>query len=171
MRSYEDVRVVLALAGAGIPVLVVLRLSEEDRTRVQDVLTGWALGSGGDVDHISPNTVAVRAASVPPVRLARRGVVSAVERAFDDGGRGLTRADEGRLRPAAAAGDPDARQRLVDAYAEIATLFAAWLRPAHMSLDSAVRRAQAELDAVVSSGGVEPVLVELVERIAARLAQ
>jgi hypothetical protein len=58
---------------------------------------------------------------------------------------------------------------LVDAYAEIATLLAAWLRPAHLGLDTAVRRAQAELDKVASSDSPRPLVVELVQRIAARI--
>jgi hypothetical protein len=169
LRSFEDVRAALALANAGIQVLAVLRLGDDDRTRVHDVLTGWALGSGGDVDQISPNALALRAASVAPMHLARRGLVSAVERVFVGDSGGLTRAEEARLRPVAAAGDVDARQRLVDAHAEIAMLLAAWLRPTHLAFEAAVRRAQADLDAIVRSPGPDPILIELVERIASRL--
>jgi hypothetical protein len=169
LRSFGGVRAAIALANAGIQVVAVLRLGDDDRTRVLDVLTGWALGSGGDDDQISPNALTMRAASVGPVHLARRGLVSAVERAFEGDGGGLTRAEEARLRPAAAAGDVDARRRLVDAYAEIATLLAAWLRPTHLASEAAVRRAQGELDAVVGSPGPGSVLIELVERIASRL--
>jgi hypothetical protein len=168
LRSFDEVRAALALANAGIHVLVVLRLGDDDRIRVQDVLTGWAVGSRGNVDHIGPNALALRAASVPPMRLARRGVVSAVEKALTGDGRALNRTEEERLRPLAAAGDADARQRLVDAYAEIATLLAAWLRPTHISVESAVRRAHAELDAIVPSRDHGTILVELVERIASR---
>lgn len=62
----------------------------------------------GDVDHISPNALALRAASAPPVRLARHGLVSAVEDAFMGRGPGFTRTEETRLVPAAAAGDAEA---------------------------------------------------------------
>jgi hypothetical protein len=168
LRSFDEVRVAIALANAGVQVLVVLRLDVADRRRVEDLLTGWALGSGGDIDRIGPNALALRGRSVPPVQLARRGLVSAVERAFTGDARALSRSEEVRLRPLAAAGDADARQRLVDAYAEIATLLAAWLRPPHVSFEGAVRQAHAELDAAVRSRGHGTILVELVGRIASR---
>ena len=76
------------------------------------------------------------------------------------------------LRTQAQCGSTDAARRLIDAYAELATLVALWLRPQTMSVERATRYAHEELDAIVASGPVNtPLLVELVNRIEGRLTR
>ena len=169
LREFADLSPVLALANTAQPVLAVLRMAESDRQRALDTLAGWSVGSGGDVDVISHNTAVIRPAMGPPVRLSRPGVVSAVEAAFSGPEHPLTRAEEARLLPRSSSGDADARRRLLDSYAEIATVVALWLRPDHLSAEVAVARAQAELQQLVVTGTPRPLLVELVDRVAARL--
>jgi hypothetical protein len=82
----------------------------------------------------------------------------------------LTRDEEPRLWSQAAAGSPDARRLLIDAYVEVATLVAMWLRPRHVPVPVATRYAHEELDAIVGSPSTTPLLVTLVNRIAERLA-
>jgi hypothetical protein len=151
IRAFSDAKAVVAMLNAAYPVVVVLRASAGDRRRVLDLLSGWALGSGGDLDSIGPNTVLARPADCPPVQLAKGGVVSAVEEVFaGDGPRSLSRDEEERLTPLAVAGSVSARRQLIDAYAELATLFALKVRPRSIPEARAVRVAQEELDRLVT---------------------
>jgi hypothetical protein len=162
---------VLAIANADIPVLLVLRLDSGERQRVTDLVTGWASGAGGALDWLGDNTVALRSPRAAAPMLIGHGLAGAVERALTFDGTGpLTRDDEQRLRTQAAAGSPDARPRLIDAYAEIATLVAQWLRPRHLSVELATRYAHEELDLLVAQPSTTPLLVALVNHITARLA-
>lgn len=171
IRTFADAKATVAMVNAAYPVLVVLRTSEGDQRRVIDFLSGWALGSGGDIDRIGPNTVLVRPANCPPIRLGKSGVVSAVEEVFaDDGPRPLGRDEEERLVPQALAGSVNARRRLIDAYAELATLFALKIRPRSVPEERAVRVAQQELDRLVTFPSKGPLLASLVEGIAKNLA-
>lgn len=188
MRAFSQIKAVIALLDANCPVFVVLVAPEAERTRILDLLAGWSLGSGGDLDRISPNTVLVRPAGTTAVRLARSGVVSAVNEVFAGDGSGpLSRADEQRLRPLAARGDLEARRRLVDAYSELATLLAVRLRPSSQSSQwsqssqsslstlsslseaAAVAAAQEELDWLVGRPGSDSLLADLIERLLLRL--
>jgi hypothetical protein len=56
IRGFLDTRAVVALVNAGHPVLAVMRTSDDERRRSLDLLTGWALGAGGELDKIGPNT-------------------------------------------------------------------------------------------------------------------
>jgi len=103
-------------------------------------------------------------------RLIHHGLADAVEQALTATAPSmLTRDDERRLRTQAAAGSAAARRRLIDAYAEVATLIALWLRPSGLSSQDATRYAHEELDTLVARATTTPLLVELVNRIAARL--
>jgi hypothetical protein len=160
----------VAMLNAAYPVLVVLRTSEGDQRRVMDFLSGWALGSGGDIDRIGPNTVLVLPPNCPPVQLAKSGLVSAVEEVFAGDGPGrLTRDEEERLIPQAVAGSVNAQRRIIDAYAELATLFALKIRPRSVSEARAVRIAQQELDRLVTFPSTGPLLASLVEGITKNL--
>lgn len=169
LRDFGQLAPILALANASQAVLAVLRMDEADRRRTLDTLAGWAMGSGGDVDVISRHTAIIRPPLAPPVRLNRPGVVSAVEEAFAGPEHPLTRDEEDRLLPRSVGGDAEARRRLVDSYAEIATVVALWLRPDHVSPETAVVRARRELDQLVVTGTAKPLLVELVDHVAVRL--
>jgi hypothetical protein len=59
------------------PVSVVLRTSDVDQRRVLDPLSGWALGSNGDVPGLEHSLVLQLAAR--PAR--KSGIVSAIEEA------------------------------------------------------------------------------------------
>ncbi len=166
IREFAEVKVVTAMLRADQPVLLVMRTSEDHRRRVLDLLSGWALGSGGDLDRIGPSTVLARPANSPPVSLGRTGMVSAVEEVFaGDGPRPLGRDEEERLLPQAVRGSVSAQRRIVDSYAELATLFALKIRPRSVSEPVAVRVAQAELDRLVRFPSQGPLLVSLVEGI------
>jgi FtsZ-interacting cell division protein YlmF len=105
VRNFTDIKVVTALLQAAHPVFVVTRTSEEDERRVFDLLAGWALGSGGDLDRIGPNTVIARPANCPPISLSRSGIASAVEEVFAaDATRPLSRErrNDSFLRPSGA---------------------------------------------------------------------
>ena len=170
IRVFADAKAMVAMLNAAYPVLVVLRTSEADQGRVIDFLAGWALGSGGDVDRIGPNTLLVRPSNCPPVQLAKSGFVSAVEEVFaGDGPRPLGRDDEERLLSQALAGSVDARRRIIDTYAELATLFALKIRPRSAPEARAVRVAQQELDRLVTFPSKGPLLASLVEGIAKNL--
>jgi Cell division protein SepF len=170
MRVFADAKAVVAMLNAAYPVLVVLRTSEGDQLRTIDFLSGWALGSGGDVDRIGPNTILVRPPDCPPVRLAKSGFVSAVEEAFaGEGPQPLSRDEEERLIPQAVAGSLTARRRIIDTYAELATLFALKIRPRSVSEARAARVAQQELDRLVTFPSTGPLLASLVEGIAKNL--
>lgn len=170
VRAFADTKSVVAILSADCPVFVVLRAPESERTRILDLLAGWALGSGGNLDKISPNTVLARPAGSGVIRLARHGVLSAVDEAFTgDGPTPLSREEERRLRPLAAAGQEAARRRLVDAYTELATLLAVRLRPSTLSEASAVAAAHEELDWLVGRPGPGSLLAELMERLLLRL--
>jgi len=152
------------MLNAAYPVVVVLRTSEGDERRVLDFLSGWALGSGGDLDRIGRNTVLARPANCPPVQLGKSGVVSAVEEIFaGDEPRPLSRDEEERLIPQAVAGSVSARRRIIDAYAELATLFALKIRPRSVPEARAVRIAQEELDRLVTFSSKGPLLASLFE--------
>jgi hypothetical protein len=169
VRAVSELSAVLAIANADIPVLVVLRVDTEERQRIADVFAGWVSGASGTLDWLGANTVVLRSPRSPALRLISHGLAAAAERfltaAAPDA---LTRDDEIRLRRQAAAGSVDARRRLIDAYAEIATLVALWLRPPDISANSATRRAHRELDLLVERLPTAPLLVELVDGIAAR---
>jgi hypothetical protein len=170
MRTFADAKATVAILNASYPVLVVLRTPDEDRRRIIDFLSGWALGSGGDIDRIAPNTVLVRPANCPPIQLAKSGSVSALEEVFaTQGPRRLSRDEEERLIPQAVAGSVSARRRIIDAYAELATLFALKIRPRSMPEARAVRIAQQELDRLVTFPSKGPLLASLVEGIAKNL--
>jgi hypothetical protein len=172
IRAFEDTKSVVAMLNAAYPVLVVLRASEADQRRALDLLSGWALGSGGDIDRIGLNTVLARPADCAPVQLGRNGVVSAVEEAFaGDGSLPLSRDEEKRLIPSAVAGSISARRRIIDAYAELATLFALKIRPSSVSQAKAVSVAQQELDRLVSFPSKGPLLASLVEGITKNLVR
>lgn len=166
LRAFSDVRSVVALLSAAHPVLVVLRTSDEDRRRLLDLLSGWALGSGGALDRIGPNTMLARPLGAPPVRLKRTGLVPAVQEVFaSEEGHRLTRAEEERLLPLAVGGSASARRRLIDAYSEFATLFALRARPSWVPEAAAVRAAQQELERLVSFPSQGPLLASLAEGI------
>jgi hypothetical protein len=170
MRTFADAKVMVATLNAGVPVLGVLRAAEEDRRRIIDLLSGWALGSGGDLDRIGPNTVLVRPLNCPPVQLAKSGMVSVIEEVFaGDGPPPLSRDEEERLIREAVAGSVSARRRIIDAYAELATLLALKIRPRLVSEAKAVRIAQQELDRLVTFPSKGPLLASLVEGIAKNL--
>jgi hypothetical protein len=171
VREFRDLKAILVLVRAGRPVLVVLRCPDDVRRRVLDVLAGWALGADGDLDEIGANTVAVRPPGAEPVRLSRHGIVSAVHELFThDDAQPLTRDEEERLLPLATAGSQDARRRLVDAYAELATTLALWLRPRTVTQSTAVAIAQDELDRLVAWPPRHgTLLAALVDRLAHRL--
>jgi hypothetical protein len=166
LRTFTDVKAVMALVQAGHPVFMVMRTSKSDEGRVLDLLSGWALGSGGDLDRIGPSTCLARPANCPPVMLGRSGIASAVEEVFaGDGPRPLSRDDEERLLPQAVRGSVSARRRIIDSYAELAALFALKIRPRSVSEARAVRIAQEELDRLVTFPSKGPLLVSLVEGI------
>ena len=172
IRSFTDTKAVVAMLNAAYPVVVVLLTSDGDQRRVLDFLSGWALGSGGDLDRIGRNTVLARPANYPPVKLGKSGVVSAVEEAFaSDGPLPLSREEEERLISQSVAGSVTARRRIIDAYAELATLFALKIRPRSVPEARAVRIAQQELDRLVTFPSKGPLLASLVEGIAKNLAQ
>ena len=137
-----------------------------------DILTGWALGSRGDIDRIGRHSVLARPANCAPVQLGKSGVVSAVEEAFaTDGPQPLSRDEEEWLIPQAAAGSVSARRRITDAYAELATLFALKIRPRSVSEATAVQVAQQELDRLVTFPSKRPLLASLVEGITKSLVR
>jgi hypothetical protein len=170
IRSFPDVKATIGMLNAGRPVFLVLRTSEGERTRVLDLLAGWSLGSGGDVDKISPSTLLAIPQGAGPVRLGGTGLVSAVNEVFNDGPAALNRKQEERLVACAASGDANARRRLVDTYAELATLLALRLRPDKMSEAAAVAAAQQELDRVVGTVYTRrPLLAALLDGLLSRL--
>jgi Cell division protein SepF len=171
IRTFTDTKAVVAMLKAAYPVLVVLRTSEREQQRVLDLLCGWALGSDGDMDRIGRNTVLARPPNCPPVRLGKSGVVSAVEEVFaGDGPQPLSRDEEERLLAQAVGGSVGARRRIIDTYAELATLFALKIRPRSVSEERAVRVAQQELDRLVTFPSKGPLLASLVEGIIKNLA-
>ena len=171
VRSVAEMPAVLAIANADIPVLLVLRVDGGERQRVIDLVMGWASGARASLDWLGDNTVALRSPRAVAPRLIDHGLAGAVEHALTlDGPGPLTRDDEQRLRSQAAAGSPTARRRLIDAHAEIATLVALWLRPRHIAPELATRHAHEALDALVAQPSTTPLLVDLVNHIAARLA-
>jgi hypothetical protein len=170
VRAVAELPAVLAIANADIAVLVVLHLDAIEHQRVTDVLAGWSSGAGVALDWLGANTVTLRSPRATSIRLISHGLADATERALSAASTStLTRDDEPRLWSLAAAGSPDARRRLIDAYAEIATLVAMWLRPRHLPVPLVTRYAHEELDAVVGSPSTTPLLVTLVNRIAERL--
>ena len=171
IRSVTEMPAVLAIANADIPVLLVLRVEVTDRQRVTDMVTGWASGARATLDWLGANTVVLRTPRAPAPKLISHGLADAVEHALAFNGPGpMTRDDELRLRTQAGAGSVDARRRLIDGYAEITTLVALWLRPQYLSAELATRYAHEELDVLIARPSTTPLFVELVDRIAARLA-
>jgi hypothetical protein len=172
IRGFGDTKAVTAMLQAGRPVFVVLRATNDDRRRVLDLLAGWALGSGGELDRIGPNTVLARPPHSGPVRLGRAGMVSAVDEVFmtdEPGPHPLGRDEEERLLPLAASGSVSAQRRIIDSYAELATLFALRVRPRWTSEARAVQIAQEELDRLVRCPPRGPLLASLVEGVTKRL--
>lgn len=166
IRTFGDTKPMIAMLKAGHPVLAVLRTSDQDRRRVVDLLTGWALGASGELDKIGPNTILARPPGSGAIHLNRSSLVSAVEEVFaGDGPRPLNREEEERLLPLAVAGSPTARRRLIDAYSEFATVFALRIRPQSVSEAAAVRAAQQELQRLVSFPSQGPLLASLAEGI------
>jgi hypothetical protein len=166
IRNFTDIKVVTAILQAAHPVFMVIRTSKGDERRVLDLLSGWALGSGGDLDRIGPNTLLARPANCPPVLLGKSGIASAVEEVFaGDGPRPLSRDDEERLLRKAVRGSVSARRTIIDSYAELAALFALKIRPRSVSEARAVRIAQEELDRLVTFPSKGPLLVSLVQGI------
>jgi hypothetical protein len=171
IRTFPEVKATIALLRSGIPVVVLSQTSEYDRQRLLDLLTGWALGSDGQLDRIGPNTVLARPPGCPPIRLARTGIVPVVEEVFaSEQDAPMSRDEEERLLPLALAGSLDARRRIVDTYAELATLFALRIRPRSVSESMAVRVAQEELDRLVTFPSQGPLLASLVDGIVKRLS-
>jgi Cell division protein SepF len=170
IRSFSDVKATIGMLNAGKPVLLVLRTTESDRSRVLDVLAGWSLGSGGEVDEVSSNTLVATPPGIGPVRLGRTGLVSAVDEAFHDGPVPMSRQREEYLVALATAGDAQARRQLVDTYAELMTLLALRLRPGNMAESMAVLAAQQELERVVGTPFArQPLLASLIEGLLSRL--
>jgi hypothetical protein len=58
-----------------------------------------------------------------------------------------------------------ARRRIVDAYAELATMYALRIRPESISESTAVRVAQAELERLVTYPSTGPILANLFDGI------
>lgn len=166
VRTFGETKALVALLNAGHSILVVLRTSEDDRRRVVDLLSGWALGAGGDLDKIGPNTILARPPGSVAVHLSRSSLVSAVEEVFaGDDPHPLNREEEERLLPLAVAGSASARRRLIDAYSEFAAVFALRIRPQSISEATAVRAGQQELERLVSFPSHGPLLVSLVQGI------
>ncbi|MEO5841759.1 MAG: hypothetical protein ABIQ73_07815 [Acidimicrobiales bacterium] len=171
VRTVAEMPAILAMANADIAVLLVLRLDKGDRQRVADMVIGWASGAAATLDWLGDSTVVLRSPRAQSPRLIHHGLAGAVEHALTAATpRLLTPDDERRLRTQAGAGSAAARRRLIDAYAEVATLVALWLRSPQLSAQSATRYAHEELDALVARPSATPLLVELVNLIAARLA-
>jgi hypothetical protein len=165
VRAFADTKAVVAILNSGRAVLVVMRASDDAR-RIIDLLAGWAIGSGGELERIGANTVLARPPGSGQVYLSRSGIASAVEEIFAIDGPGpLTREDEEQLLPLAVGGSPDARRRVIDAYTETATLFALTIRPRSISEGKAVQVAQQELDRLVSFPSRGPLLASLVQGI------
>lgn len=131
-----------------------------------DPLAGWALGADGELDRIGPNTVLARPPGCPPIRIARSGIVSIVEEVFSsERDARMSRDEEERLLPLAVAGSIDARRRIIDAYAELAALFALRIRTRSVPEGVAVRVAQEELDRLVTFPSQGPLLAALIDGI------
>ena len=173
VRSFADMKLVLALLEAARPVLVVLRANDDDRQRVLDVLTGWAHGANADLDELGSNAVVARPPGSPPVRLSRSDIVTRVEATFESQQGGAWNRDEEReLLVLAAAGSADARRRISDAYSEIASVLALALRPPHLQQSVALRLAHEELERLVGWLRPDvPLLVALTNAIHDRLSQ
>lgn len=166
IRTFGDTKPLIAMLNAGHPVLAVLRTSDEERRRVLDFLGGWALGAGGELDKIGPNTILARPPGCGAVHLSRLSFVSAVEEVFaSDDPHPLTREEEERLLPLALVGSAGARRRLIDAYSEFATVFALRIRPQSVSEGTAIRAAQQELERLVSFPSHGPLLASLAQGI------
>ena len=169
IRALPDADMGLAILGGAIPVLFVLRSDDVVRRRLLDVLRGWALGSGGSLDVISPNVISARPAGAAPIRLAVHRMAETVEEVASGSPR-LTREAELQLIPLAADGSTEAQTRLIDGYAELATALALWLRPAYMTPERAASLAQEELEAVARwPRGRDTILIVLAQRINDRL--
>jgi hypothetical protein len=170
VRSVSDVKAAVGMLNAAYAVLVVIRTSESDRRRVIDLLAGWSLGAGGEADWIGPNAVLLRSPGTAPVHVGRSGLVSAVDDAFaGDDGRRISRGEEERLLRQAIGGSVTARRRLIDTYAELATMYALRIRPTGMGEATAVSTAQAELERLVAFPSKGPLLANLFDGIATLL--
>jgi hypothetical protein len=166
IRTVADLKPAIGMLNAGLPVLVLVRTSESDRLRVIDVLAGWTLGSGGESDRIGPNAFLLNPPGSAPVHLAQTGLASAVEHAFAGGGQApLSRMDEELLLLQAVSGSVSARRRIIDAYAELATMYALRIRAKTMSESTAVRLAQTELERLVTLPSTRPILANLFDGI------
>lgn len=169
IRAFRDAEIGLAILGGDIPVLFVLRSDDAVRQRLLDLLRGWALGSGGSLDVISPNVISARPAGAAPIRLTAHRMAATVEDVAT-GSHRLTREAEIELIPLAAAGSTEAQTRLIDGYAELATALGLWLRPVFMTPERAASLAQEELEAVARWPlGRDTILIVLAQRINDRL--
>lgn len=86
LRSLRDAQTLIALLGGRSPGAGRGAHSDDERRRALDLLAGWALGSGGDLDRIGPNTVLARPPGSEKVMLGRTSLASAVEEVFGEGG-------------------------------------------------------------------------------------
>lgn len=171
VRALADADIGLAILGGAIPVLFVVRSDEVVRQRLLDLMRGWALGSGGSLDVISPNVISARPAGAAPIRLAVHRMEVTVEEVASGSPR-LTREAEMQLIPLAADGSTEAQTRLIDGYAELATALALWLRPAYMTPERAACLAHEELESVARWPlGRDTILIVLAQRINDRLNQ
>jgi hypothetical protein len=171
VRSFTDVKQVLATLQGTSPVLVVIHASDADRSRCLDVLTGWAFGSGGDLDGLGPNAVLARPPGAPPARFARTQIASVVDQVLTAGDPLPDRDEEQHLRSLATTGNDEARRRLVDSYLEVANLLALVLCPKHLSQATALRVAHEELERVASWAPRDtPMLVALTNAVHERLS-
>jgi hypothetical protein len=171
IRSLAEAKVAVALLRAGKPVAILIRAPDAERQRVLDLLAGWALGSNGELDRIGPNTLLAQPPGSPPIRTARTGIVSVVEEVFaSDQSVPMSRDEEERLLPMAVAGSVDARRRIIDTYAELATMFALRVRSRAVPEATAVRAAQEELDRLVTFPSQGSFLAPLFEGIIKRLS-
>jgi hypothetical protein len=166
IRSFSDAKAAIGMLNADLPLLVVIRADEPDRRRVIDLFAGWTLGSGGESDRIGPNAFLLSRPGSAPIHLGRTGLASAVEDAFaSDGPRPISRAEEKVLLPQAVNGSVTARRRIIDAYAELATMYALRIRSEHTSESAAVGVAQMELERLVTFPSTGPILANLFEGI------
>ncbi len=88
--------------------------------------------------------------------------MSAVEDALaSETDRPISREEEELLLPQAINGSVNARRRIIDSYAELATIYALRIRPTGMSEATAVGMAQAELERLVAFPSTGPLLASL----------
>jgi hypothetical protein len=157
----------LGVVLGGRPVLVVVAGEGEVRRRIVDVLGGFCYGAGARTLKVGSRTfLALPAGLEMPA-----GAEALARKAEHVGSTPVDPDEEELLRMAAAAGDPEAHRRLVDAHAELAAVVAGILRPRHVPQAEAFRIAQRELGAAIAADHRRPLLVTLVDGIAAALGR